>query len=328
MRAHPRRFHRPMLCVALLLGWVLLNPPAPAAQAPALASSASAAVDAASLSLDDREKFLATARIVKERSAPKGTTNTRRVTLSDGTMTHDASVQTIEEAKAVFQGTQGTELNFKDSWRFNVAAYRIDRLLSLGMIPATVERRHNGRSGSFTWWVDDVLMDEQERYRQKRQVPNTNDWNEQMWITRLFDQLIANVDRNLGNLLDRQVLQHLDDRSFPSVPTQQGSPLAAKPLARRSSRARPAPAARSRRPQAGRGRLPQRRRDRRPPEPPRSHRGALRQGRTGARLRPSRALLLNDPGDLRVRLVTVPASARAAPRARSARRQDRRRTRS
>jgi hypothetical protein len=44
-------------------------------------------------------------------------------------------------------------------------------------------------------------MDEQERYRQKRVVPDTKDWNEQMWITRLFDQLIANVDRNLGNLL-------------------------------------------------------------------------------------------------------------------------------
>jgi hypothetical protein len=44
-------------------------------------------------------------------------------------------------------------------------------------------------------------MDEQERYRQKKTVPDTLDWNRQMWITRMFDQLIANVDRNLGNLL-------------------------------------------------------------------------------------------------------------------------------
>ena len=44
-------------------------------------------------------------------------------------------------------------------------------------------------------------MDEQERYRQKKVVPDTTDWNRQMWITRMFDQLIANVDRNLGNLL-------------------------------------------------------------------------------------------------------------------------------
>lgn len=152
-------------------------------------------------SLEAREAFLTSARIVATRRAPKGTTNTRRVTLSDGTITHDASVQVIDEARPVFEGTQGTEINFKDSWRLNVAAYRLDRLLAIGMIPATVERRFEGRPGSFTWWVDDVLMDEQERYRTKAQAPDTNDWNEQMWTTRLFDQLIANVDRNLGNLL-------------------------------------------------------------------------------------------------------------------------------
>lgn len=152
-------------------------------------------------SAEGREAFLASARIVATRPAPKGTTNTRRVTLTDGTVTHDASVQVIDEARAVFEGTQGTEMNFKDSWRLNVAAYRVDRLLAIGMIPPTVERRFEGRPGSFTWWVDDVLMDEQERYRSKHQVPDTDDWNQQMWVTRLFDQLIANVDRNLGNLL-------------------------------------------------------------------------------------------------------------------------------
>jgi hypothetical protein len=201
MRAVPNPFHRGLACTAALAAWTLVAPARPAAQNSGHPAPATAAVDLAAFDLDAREKFLTSARIIKEKPAPKGTTNTRRVTLSDGTLTHDASVQTIDEAKAVFQGTQGTELNFKDSWRFNVAAYRIDRLLAIGMIPATVERDFNGKPGSFTWWVDEVLMDEQERYRQKRVVPDTNDWNQQMWITRLFDQLIANVDRNLGNLL-------------------------------------------------------------------------------------------------------------------------------
>jgi hypothetical protein len=182
--------------VARVLPAVLLVSAAVAAQGP----SASPAPPTLSTA-EEREAFLASARIVRTRPASKGVTNTDRVTLSDGVVTHDASVQTIDEARAVFEGTQGTELNFKDSWRFNVAAYKIDRLLAIGMIPATVERRHGGKPGSFTWWIDDVLMDEQERYRKKHRAPDTLNWNQQMWITRLFDQLIANVDRNLGNLI-------------------------------------------------------------------------------------------------------------------------------
>ena len=61
----------------------------------------SAAVDVASMDAPAREAFLARAKIVSVKSPPKGTTNTKRVTLSDGTLTHDASVQTIDDAKAV-----------------------------------------------------------------------------------------------------------------------------------------------------------------------------------------------------------------------------------
>lgn len=191
-----RSFRFVVPCIPMVVVGALLAPAAPTAQQPPLTAPG------ATLSTDaEREAFLASARIVRSRSAAKGVTNTVRVTLSDGTVTHDASVQTIDESKAVFEGTRGTELGFKDSWRFNVAAYRIDRLLGLRMVPATVERRYEGKVGSFTWWLDDVLMDEQERYRKKHRAPNTEDWNQQMWTTRLFDQLIANADRNLGNLL-------------------------------------------------------------------------------------------------------------------------------
>jgi hypothetical protein len=44
-------------------------------------------------------------------------------------------------------------------------------------------------------------MDEGERLKTKAQSPDALAWNQQMWHVRLFDQLIANVDRNLGNLL-------------------------------------------------------------------------------------------------------------------------------
>ena len=148
-----------------------------------------------------KEEFLLKAKVAKTRSAPKGVTETIRATLEDGTLTHEASIQVIDEYKTRFDSPRGPEMNFKDTWKFNLAAYKLDQLLGLNMIPVTVERRYKGASGSFTWWVDDVLMDEVDRTKKKIEAPDTENWNNQMHCVRVFDQLIFNVDRNLQNLL-------------------------------------------------------------------------------------------------------------------------------
>ncbi len=191
-----RAVHATALCAMLLAASTSTPPAAGAARA--------ASQDAPDRRLSTRaeqEAFLGGARIVSQESAPKGVTGTMRVTLSDGVVTHDASVQTIDESRMKYETPKGVEMNFKDSWRFNVAAYHVDRLLELGMIPATVERVFRGKPASFTWWVDDVLMDEEDRQRQKVAAPSQADWDQQLSTVRLFDQLIANVDRNKGNLL-------------------------------------------------------------------------------------------------------------------------------
>jgi hypothetical protein len=164
-------------------------------------TQAAAPVPAATLTLQEQEEFLQKAKVTKTRGVRTGITGTLRATLSDGRITHDASFQTIDEYKQKFEGTQGTEFNFRDSWRYNIAAYRLDQLLDLGMIPPSVERMYNGKHGAFTWWVDDVIMDEAARLKNKVAAPDARRWNEQMWHVRMFDQLIYNVDRNLGNLV-------------------------------------------------------------------------------------------------------------------------------
>jgi hypothetical protein len=44
-------------------------------------------------------------------------------------------------------------------------------------------------------------MNDLERRRQHLHAPNVADWNRQMATVKLFDELIANVDRNAGNLV-------------------------------------------------------------------------------------------------------------------------------
>ena len=121
--------------------------------------------------------------------------------MTDGTMTHDAQIQTIDERKAQFVGDKGTEFNFRDCWAFNVAGYKIDRLIGMNMVPVSVSRRWRSQEAAYTWWIDDVMMEEGDRLKKKIQPPSSAAWNQQMQIVRMFDQLIANVDRNMGNLV-------------------------------------------------------------------------------------------------------------------------------
>lgn len=187
------RFGSLLACSAVALALM----PAALAQTPA----ESAAAPATLTSDADIERFLREAKIVRQRSAPKGVTNSLRVTLSDGAITHDAHVQTVDERKTSGPSAQGQELNFRDNWGFNIAGYKLDRLIGMNLVPVSVERQWRGGRAAFTWWVDDVIMDEGDRYKKKVMSPRPAEWNEQMQMVRVFDQLIYNMDRNLGNFL-------------------------------------------------------------------------------------------------------------------------------
>ncbi len=158
---------------------------------------------APSLTREQMAEFLATATILKGKDTPRGVTRPVRVTLSDGTLTHDALFSTVDERKAVERFAGGrVELDFVDSYKYTLAAYNIAELLDLDeMMPVHVEREWRGKKGALAWWVDDVMMEEGERLKKKVPVPNPKAWNQQMYRMRVFTQLVADTDRNVGNIL-------------------------------------------------------------------------------------------------------------------------------
>lgn len=189
----PAPIQRREFLSALLLG----APAALYAQGPAPSPAASLL----RLTREEQEKFLQTANITKLTALSEGITNSHRATLSDGVLTHDAHVQTIDEHKDVHTTAAGAYPNFADSYKHNIAAYLLDKLLNIGMIPATVGRKVQGEDASVTWWVDEVLMTEKQRYLRKVNPPDGKAWNRQIYCVRAFDELIYNFDRNLGNLV-------------------------------------------------------------------------------------------------------------------------------
>lgn len=190
----------------------------------AAAVNATAQPSTGSLSLEQKEEFLQNAEIQNVTELSEGTTRSLRATLSDGRTTHDVHIQTIDVAKPLFRGKDGTiEKNFRDTFRHNIAAYRLAKILGLGyMVPPSVERPYQGKPASFTWWADQIQMTEMDRRDKGIKPPASQFWVDQLNIVRVFDQLIYNMDRNQGNLLithDWKVVMIDHTRAFRVHPT-------------------------------------------------------------------------------------------------------------
>lgn len=160
------------------------------------------ASDEPQLTEEQIKEFLLKAKIVKSRQTSKGVTAPLRLTLSDGTLTHDAAFQPIDERKGYVQMSRGTtEIGFRDSYHFNIAGYELAKLLGLGdMVPVTVERKHQGRKGSLSWWLP-AKWDEEERLKQGLEPPDVSAWNKQMNRVWVFSELVYDTDFNQTNML-------------------------------------------------------------------------------------------------------------------------------
>jgi hypothetical protein len=158
--------------------------------------------DEPTLSKDQMKQFLLTAKVIRSRPANKGITSTFRLTLSDGTLTHDAHFQPVDERKSIMKFSDGrTEMNFVDSYKNNLAAYALAELIGFDdMMPVYVERKVDGKMGSLSWWLP-VKMDDADRVKRKLDPPDKDSWNNQMYKIRVFDNLVYDTDPNLTNVL-------------------------------------------------------------------------------------------------------------------------------
>ena len=166
-----------------------------------LAAAQTPAPERVSLTPEQMEKFLLEARVLKSRAAGSGTTGTLRLTLSDGTVTHDAQAQFIEVEQAIYRVQGYTEFNFRDCYCFNIAAYKLAVLLGIENVPMSVDRKVNGKPAAVTWWVDDYAMDEEGRRKKSATDPDSRRFDHYKYRQRVFDELIQNRDRNLGNTI-------------------------------------------------------------------------------------------------------------------------------
>jgi hypothetical protein len=154
------------------------------------------------LSEEQIKEFLRTAKVIASRHTSDGITSPYRLTLTDETITHDAGFNYVNETKARETFDDGhSEINFKDLYRYDIAAYELAKLLGLGdMMPVTVERKWDGKSGAISWWFP-TKMNERTRLSKKIEPPDPDAWNKRMYKKRIFAELVYDIDPNLTNVL-------------------------------------------------------------------------------------------------------------------------------
>ena len=144
------------------------------------------------------EEYLKSAEIVRMEELGVGVTRPHKATLAPGGLVGAMVWKPIKP---------GRYSGYWESYKSEIAAYELDKLLGLGMTPPTVEKRVRGELGAAVMWVSPTKS-----FKELGGVPGQKNvagppgpkvaaWVKQLTRAKMFDNLIGNLDPNLGNWL-------------------------------------------------------------------------------------------------------------------------------
>jgi hypothetical protein len=133
------------------------------------------------------EDYLKTAAVVKIEDIPVGVTRPRRAFTQPGGPAGSFAWKPIKP---------GLQHGYWESYKSEIAAYELDKLLKLDMVPVVVERRLEGDLGAAVLWLEGVRS-----WEAVMPLPKPRTWGASIARMKMFDDLIGNSDRNKGNML-------------------------------------------------------------------------------------------------------------------------------
>ena len=136
---------------------------------------------------EEFETFMRTAPFRRVEEVPIGVTRPKRGYFDPGGLVASAAWKVLPP---------GRPNGYWESYKSEIAAYELDKLLALGMVPPVVEKTYRGDRGAAILWLDGVRS-----WKSVEAQAKPEKWNREAVRMKMFDNLIANIDRNAGNLL-------------------------------------------------------------------------------------------------------------------------------
>ena len=138
------------------------------------------------------EAYLRTGRIAKTERTKRGVTAPLRAFFEPG------GPMASMTWKAIPPGRRG---GYFESYKSEIAAYEIDKLLELEMVPPKVERTVEGKVGVAVMWIEPAKA-----FADLGGVPQPPPakaavWSRDLVKAKMFHNLIGDIDPNLGNWL-------------------------------------------------------------------------------------------------------------------------------
>ncbi len=138
------------------------------------------------------EEFLKEAKIIGQiqQESREAVTNPWTLTLEKDGITR----------KALWKNASGRMRGAVENWKWEIAAYRLDKLLGLNMVAPTVEKRFREERGSCQLWVDYWIKGKHKNEQKIKVISyKVPSYNRATYLRWAFDNLIANDDRHSGN---------------------------------------------------------------------------------------------------------------------------------
>ena len=131
------------------------------------------------------EEVMVASKVLKLEDVPIGVTKPQRATVENGSRFAWKPLR------------PGYNKGFMESYKSEIAAYKLDRMLDMHMVPPVVERNMDGKNGAAVYWIENTSS---WSIAKPPQGPEPG-WSLQLTRMKMFDLLIANIDRNQGNLI-------------------------------------------------------------------------------------------------------------------------------